>query len=327
MPTPRYYTKVRHANIGKFIYDFVRWLVNDHATLTGPRWEVIEAHDSASVSNETPSITKGPGTMSSFSGSGFSWDTSSTSGITTSDWIVLRTVTNQGADSFGDIEMEVYLEYASSTTMSIMVMPLNNFVKGYVTSPPTFPTGAFGAGGGTLMNMVMDVTADYYAVGDEGMFALVMDDGNDPYWTYCGELDGASIGDSRCFVLWDLPNEMYFLRSRQNQWTRLSPLNNSTFCTASCMVLPYSAYAGIFPSDYGDYAQRPAMLTMPGAVWFNTTSHQHLAGFMRNVYLGSNNMPYRGVLGDNEFVFFCEYRNAGDTFSGIVFRWDGSTGI
>jgi hypothetical protein len=47
-------------------------------------------------------------------------------------------------------------------------------------------------------------------------------------------------------------------------------------------------------------------------------------GTLRNVYLGNQNMPYKGALKNGEYIFFNELDSSSDTYCGVVFRWDGS---
>lgn len=325
MPTTRYY-KTRQTSVADFIVDFTRWLVDDHATLKGPRWELVEARDQAAgTPRQVPTQARGHGTFASLP-SGFSWRDGD---IQTGDWLVLRSVTRRGRDTFGQIEFQVYISYENATTMGILLIPLNNFtVGGPDGSPPTFPATAFGDGAfGTRVTMpFVNAPGDYYSVADEGMFTLVMDNGSvaSTQFTYVGEVDGAQPGDTRPYVIWDAPELARLELFTDGILDRLSPVDNVTLLTlgSPCWWRERNNTVNSTPT----LSNRPESRIMPTGPFFSNTSHRHVAGFFRNVYLGTSSMGLRGELSNRQFIYFCN--ELGSTNSvGIVLKWDGVTAV
>jgi hypothetical protein len=327
MPTPRFYQKTRHLNIADFIQNFVAWLVNDHPTKTGPGWEIVEAYGqngggTSFVEGVTPGTRAfNQGSLSNFANI-VSWDVGGPS-VIPGNWIVLRSRTYRGSDSFGRIECEVYIECQSTTEMQIRVIPLNDFATGGgVVTPPTFPATTFGSGTGAV-SLVKNAAFDGYVVGDEGMFSMVLDDGLDPRWTYIGEVDAQNVNDQRPYVAWDVTTNLYFAFFDDDRWTRLSPVDNSTILTVSDTVMWRYSSSTAGSMCNGGFGNRPDTQVHPAGVFFETTD-SHFMGTLRNVYLGNQNMPYKGALKNGEYIFFNELDSSSDTYCGVVFRWDGS---
>ena len=326
-----YYNKVRHLTLEDAIHGIVSWLIDDNPSIDGPRWEIVEAYGrnfGGGPVRETPTGRAfGQGALGNFA-TLVSW---AQNNLSTGDWIVLRTRTKKGADSNGELECEVYLEYDTASTLNIFVMPLNNFTTGgAVVTPPTFPTETFGSGA-SVVTMTMANVADYYGVADEGMFAIVMDDGTSPQWTYCGEVDGANPADQRPYVIWDTPGTVYFAFSEAGLWTRLSPVDDSTIVTDSDTTFwKQNTGVGSTLVENGELAQRPDTRPMPAGIFFDDTSHTFFCGFLRNVYHGSSNMPWRGLLDSKNFIFFSDFPNntrSNNNWSAVTMRWDGVTSI
>jgi len=324
-----YYNKVRHLTLDDAIHGLISWLIDDNPSIDGPRWEIVEAYGKTFIGapvRETPTGRAfGQGALGNFA-TLVSWNQNS---LTVGDWIVLRTRTKKGADSNGELECEVYFEWDTTSTLTIFVMPLNNFATGGgVVTPPTFPAGTFGSGA-AVVTMTMANVADYYGVADEGMFAIVMDNGSSPQWTYCGELDGANPADLRPYVIWDTPATVNFPFSTTGLWTRLSPVDSSTIVTDSDTTFwKQNTGVGSQIAEDGDFAQRPDTRTMPAGVFFDDTSHTFFSGFLRNVYHGSSNMAYRGLLDSKNLIYFTNFAlKTNNTWTGVTMRWDGVTPI
>lgn len=324
-----YYNKVRHTTLADAVHGLVSWLVDDNASIDGPRWEIVEAYGrnvGGGPVRETPSGRAfGQGALGNFS-TLVSWDDDD---VQAGDWIVIRSRTKKGADSNGDIECEVYLELDSASTLQLRVMPLNNFTTGgAVVTPPTFPTETFGSGASPV-TMTMANVADYYGVADQGMFALVMDDGNATQWTYCGEVDGANPDDLRPYVVWSSPGNVYFQFTQAGNWTRLSPVDDSTIVTDSDTTFwKQNSGVGSEIVENGELAQRPDTRPMPAGIFFDDVSHTFFSGFLRNVYLGSSNMSWRGLLNAKTLVYFSNFSGkTNNTWAGVTMRWDGVTSI
>ena len=325
MPATRYY-KTRQTSVGDFIVDFVRWLVDDHATNKGPRWELVEARDQADgTPRRVPTQARGHGAFASLP-TGFSWRDGD---IQVGDWLVLRSVTKRGVDSFGDIEFQLYVSFESATTMGLLLMPLNDFTVGGVdASPPAFPATGFGDGAfGTRVTMfAFNNPGDYYAVADAGMFALIMDDGSTSgmAFTYVGECDGASPGDTRPYVIWDAPELARFELFTNNILDRLSPVDNITLLTQGSPCWWRERGNNINP--IANLGNRPESRPMPTGPFFADTSHRHLVGFFRNCYLGASSMGLRGELRGRDFIFFGNELGSGNSVP-IVLKWDGVTAV
>ena len=326
MSTPRYYPKTRHQTVGDFVQNYVAWLVNDHPTKTGPGWEIVEAYGQNGAGGDVvEAVASGTrafnqGCLSNFTNI-VSWDVGGT--MVVGNWIVLRSRTYKGSDSFGRIELEVYIEYQSATEMQIRVMPLNDFATGGgVVTPPTFPATVFGSGTGAVA-LVKTGVFDAYGNADEGMFSMVLNDGIDPRWTYIGEVDGQNPNDLRPYVAWDVTNEVLFAYFNNDRWTRLSPVDNSTVLTSSDTVMWGYTSTTTGSMCNGGFGNRPDTQPHPVGIFFDGTD-THFMGLCRNVYLGNQNMPWIGAFKNNEFICFNESSSSQNNYCGIVLRWDGS---
>lgn len=310
------YPKQYHATLGKGLRDLVAFLINDHASITGPGWSIVEAFDSATSSRQIPSTPSGSGALNSFTGT-FSWKDDT---LTTDDWIVLETNI-----AGGNPEFQFYIEYATATTLQYIMFPFEDFsTGGGAVSPPTFPDRAVGSTTSVVTHTAFasDGAGWYTAVADEQMLSFIITRGGKTNisWGYVGSVDEAFSNDTRPFVIYDNPSVVIIYDgSGGTYWNRVSPIDNGTVIGTGYWMFPRpgSSPAGLFIDTTFWLPRQP--LARPGVVFSGT--HNHVAGFLRNVYMGHRGHAYRNILGSKDYICFSD----DPTDACIVFPWDGST--
>ena len=324
----RYFPNRVHTSILTALPDVVRFLVNNHPTLTGPGWSIIEAFTSSSASREVPS--------NSASVSSLATATSWISGpLGAGDWIVLESANGNNTNHF-----QLYMEADASTRLHVLLIPLCNFVTGgSAVTPPTFPTTSLGSGTSVPVTIPCIATQmKISVVADQGMMAFIHDTGinSETVWTYVGELNGArengSPADDRCYVIHDSPTALEWDEGVNDNalrfWNRLSPVDDSTMLSGTTNG-GASAFVGEPNSPHlpiHSEAERDMTLgvdsILPVGVNFGIGIHRHFAGFLRNVYSVHRGLGTVGQLNDRAFI----YRNVGNQLhAGICFKWDGTT--
>ncbi len=310
---PKIYPKVYHNDNALAIRDMVAFMINDHATLTGPGWDIVEAYDGSAGSRQVPSTTSGSGALASFTGT-FSWKDDT---VATNDWIVLRT--NIGG---GDPEFQFYLERSSTSNWQYKLIPLDDFVvdSTALVSPPTLPLLSVGAGT-SVVTHTMDA-GWFSAVADEQMWSFLRADhgGNGIDWGYVGSVDQPHPTDIRPFIIYDNPAEVtvYDAFTGGTFWNRLDPYSQ--------MAVTGSGYwtwlrRGSDPNIANEEIMwLTSTMVLPVCIIFTSTP-QHVVGFPRHIYQAHESMGYRGVVGDLEYVTFTS--NVGRP--GIAMTWDGVT--
>jgi len=324
MPTTRIYPKRAHANLGRALPDMVRFLINDHPTITGPGWTIVEA-GSGSIARNTAS---NPSDLDSIVGSASVWASGT---INVNDWIVLESANGNNTNHF-----QLYLEYQSATQLYLLVIPNEDFVTGgAAASPPTWPTSSFGVTGSGPVTMTGFTTTAYYSiVADQGMAMFLFDDftNTNVQWTYVGEIDGARSNgnppDDRAYVAYDTPSTVRWVSSATTPWNRASPVDDVTILSGTNnggetthMVSPSGGNGMIHELSHRDFLLGVDSILPIGIYYANL--HRHFAGFLRNVYSVHYLMGSAGTLDSRRFA----YRNnaAGAAHPGICFRWDGSS--
>lgn len=315
------YPKQFHSTLGLGLRDFVAFLINDHASITGPGWSIVEAYDSATSSRQIPATVTGTGALASFTGT-FSWKDDT---LTTDDWIVLET-------SVGGNEFQLYLEYATTTSLQYIMFPFEDFATGGgAVSPPTFPTRSVGAGTSVVTHTLSNIDdgAWYTVVADEQMMALVIMRGGKTNITfsYIGSLDDPLPSDTRPFVIWDSPSVASVADSGTFvPFNRVSPVDNDTVITNGFLGQWRVGGTG-FPGGSAN------LVLLDGTYWldeqpllpimiaFNDTNSQHMAGYLRNAYAVHSEAGYRSVFGALEYVVFSDDIND----PAWALPWDGST--
>lgn len=308
-----HYAAVYKDTFLDFCSDFARFLVDDLTSFTGPGWTIIEAYDDAVGSRQVPGD---PADMDSFTGT-FSWK-DNTVGV--NDWIVLRS--NRGTTEF-----QVFFKVASTTTLQIRVVPLDDWATdvGTPTATPVEPSTAFGAGAGSPVTMTGFTSRQIYSiVADNGMCAMLFEDLRfAPNWTYFGETVGGPADDTRPFVIWDVTADVRWSDqlSTGGNWTRLSPLDNTTILTTGTTSTWYFE-GGV------DNVHRDSFLGLPGSLRplpvglsFQDTGHHSFAGILNHVFSASSDLGANGTFNGLTYMF----RNDGTIEPAICFEWDGTT--
>jgi hypothetical protein len=314
------YPKQFHNTLAKGLRDIVAFLINDHGSITGPAWSIVEAFDGTASSLQIPSTTSGSGALASFTGT-FSWKDDA---LIPNDWIVLETNIAGGLPEF-----QLYIEYATTTAIQYILFPFEDFATGGgAVSPPTFPDRAVGSITSVVTHSLGGITDGgwYTVIADEQMMALVITRGGKTACTfgYIGSVDEAATTDTRPFVIHDSPANVSVLDSGASVWNRVSPIDNDTE-----IGLGYWTYirassvsgmtGGKMASDTTFWLDEQPVL--PTMVTFNNTGHQHVAGYLRNVFEGHARLAYRSTLGTGEYIAISDDTNDG----AIVLPWDGST--
>jgi len=312
MATTRYFARQTFSSLGIALPQIVRFLINDHATITGPGWTIVEAQSASN--REVPSDVSDLDSLVSAT----DWPAET---ISTGDWIVLESANANNTNHF-----QLYIEYDTATSIRFMLMPLEDFTTGGgAASPPTFPATAFAEGALTFLMTMATGAVVYSVIADEGMMALLVDDFGilTCDWTYIGELDPSfPTTDDRCYVVWDDESAVNFNAGNQTI-NRLSPLDDSTLLIGTSTDLyAWGPNNRIHEVAVGLGRISGQQTLFPVGVWFNNAGHQHFAGFMRNIFSIHSNVGNRGTLNNRELMF---RNNSSLASPGIVFAWDGLT--
>lgn len=308
----KFYPNIFHANNRLAARDIVAFLIDDHATITGPGWSIVEAYDGTAGSRQTPSTTTGTGALASFTGT-FSWKDDT---VAVNDWIVLRT--NIGG---GGTEFQLYLEADTSTTWQYKLIPLDDFATDptSLVSPPVLPVSSVGSGTSPVTHSLGN--GWYSVVADEQMVTVFghLGGGGAISWGYIGSLDQPHPSDIRPFVIYDNPGEVsVFNGSFGTYWNRLSPIDQSTILgTGYWSWLRRGNDVNIADDDLWLHNR----VALPVGVLFENAGHVHFAGFTRHVYQAQELMGHRNVIGNLDFVTMSSVA----TRPGIAVKWDGTT--
>lgn len=205
--TPFHFPKQNFANLTAAVPPIVQFLTNNHPSIPGPGYRIIEAYDG--TTREVPSD---PLDLNSFS-SGFGWRVDVAS-IPLGAWIVLESVRAAGN------QFQVYLELDTATVLHILLITDGNWTTGLgPDADPTIPgkclgssTTAFASNvAGSLDLVGFTAAADYTLVADLSVIVFLFDPGsNSATWTYAGEVDQARPGDTRPYILWFDPLNVHF---------------------------------------------------------------------------------------------------------------------
>ena len=313
--TTRVFARQTFSSLGAALPQIVRFLINDHATITGPGWTIVEAQSASN--REVPSDSSNLDSLVSAT----DWPAET---ISTGDWIVLESANANNTNHF-----QLYIEYDTATSIRFMLMPLEDFTTGGgAASPPTFPATAFAEGALTFLMTMATGAVVYSVIADGGMMSLLVDGfGNiDCDWTYIGELEPTfPLDDTRCYVVWDNESLVSFAdASGDVALNRLSPLDSSTILTLGISAELYTFGSNVRIHEDGTALGRlfGKQTIFPVGIWFNDSGHQHLSGFMRNIFSIHAEMGNRGTLNERTLMF---RNNSAVAAPGIVFAWDGLT--
>lgn len=308
MTTLRYYVKQTHTSLSSALPDIVRFLINDHPTITGPGWTIVEAQSGAN--REVPSDSSNLDSLVSAT----DWPNGS---ISVGDWIVL-----ESADALNTNHFQLYIEYQATSQINFMVIPFEDFsTGGGAASPPTFPSTAFGEGASLFTMSVYTTTAGYTVIADEGMMHFLVDELQDQLsWTFIGELIADPLRDSRPYVLRDV--EATVAHSNQG-YNRLSPFDNTTILVSGVPTLFGNASSGnpLHEEGQGKSSGFKNDFVLPVGILFSDSGHQHFAGYMRDTYSVFDLLGFIGITPDRRFFYF----NSTTSSPGVAVKWDGTS--
>lgn len=280
MPTTRIYPLQEFSEASSALPDIVRFLINDHPSITGPGWTIVEAQ--AGGNREVPGDPSDLDSLTASSG----WVTGS---VAADDWIVLESANANNSNHF-----QLYIELESATGINFMLIPFEDFeTGGAVASPPLFPTSSFGNSSGSFVTLsVFDSSAQYTVIADEGMMALLADQtgSNNPNFTYIGEIDSIHP-EERAYVIRTITGDVgHTDLSTAPRWRKLSPIDNVSVISATPAQL-YSFGANTRLHD--TVADRGNLFGLdsifPVTLWFESPSY--CAGYLRNCYSAHENLP------------------------------------
>lgn len=307
MPTNRYYIKQSNV-LANALPDIVRFLINDHLTITGPGWTIVEAR-----SNTAREVPSDPSDLDSLV-TATDWKNDS---IAVGDWIVL-----ESTDSLSTNHFQLFMEYQSTTALNLRVIPLEDFATGGGdASPPTFPSTSFGNNSTTVSMTVPVHNSGYTVVADEGSMIIVVD-GHDTAITFAqlGELDGVPFDrDPRPYYIHYVPGQVG--HAAGNVFSRLSPIDNTTLINGGV-----SAVMGVeFDHMHEDIEGRifSSHYFLPASVFFRTASHQHFAGWQRNMYAGKDTGDNNGIRISPQGRFLMV--SDATTITQLAIKWNGET--
>jgi hypothetical protein len=316
-----------HVTMASAVYALVQFLTDEHPTDEGPGWEVVEAYDGADL--DTPS----GGTKLADLPSDNAWQTGPLT--STGSWIVLRSLGGSVATKF-----QLYIEYGATSQMQYLLIPFDDFATGVGGSPPTFPSTAFGTALGTLVTYQPfgnGVVGHMYAVADEGMVAFVTDSIQPVSlrWFYAGEVDqfpGQSSSDARPFILMDNPTTGFDDDSSLEVWNRISPFDDTTLITNGhvCFYKIDEEGQSIHSkqnSVAGSLSTLGVNLVSPVPILWDTTSHTHIAGMLRNVFCADGTLGMRQTINNKKMMTLRDWSAAVYQNVSIAFNWDGVRNI
>lgn len=300
--TNYFYPNVAHGSFSDFVPNMVRFLMNDHPDYTGPGWTLVEAYDSNASVREVPSD---PTDLDSLSGS-VSWPSAS---LAAGDWVVL-----ESANSLNSNHFQVYIEYQSTTQLNLLLIPFEDFETGLAAASP--PNNSFalcsasiGAGSGSFVTMTGATDPlRYTIVATEGSWVMMFESNStaDINWNYLGEVDTWATGsafwnpDERPYVIHDSPANVAITTT--NYFNRVSPSDNSTYLTAGGNQIPANTADFIFGSgpSFHMFGRQPLM---PIMIKFSDLNHEHLAGWLRNVFTTNSSIGVAGTLLGRKYLY------------------------
>jgi len=321
-----------------------RWLINDHASITGPGWKIIEAYDDDCPTTKLRQPTSGDENNmdnAAFSlNSDFGWHLDS---LGTKDWIVL--------ESLADPAYQVVFGSSGSTSLYYCMLPYGDFTPGMAAvSPPSYTNGggmppasrvlyyntAYVTITGWNHVISFDISGTYYAFADEDTLGVIGDSGASLRWLYIGvledyrsEANGASFDiGSRC-IMYCAPDHVH--TNDGSYWGYILSWSNSPEVPIqlSSNNMESCSYHG--PVDWSGEGGLTSEVGISPVYLFmqplNLYEHS-LLGRIKNLYSVSGKtqgtVSYgRGTLDGRSYAFFVNtaYHQA------VAFKWDGSTDI
>ncbi len=309
------------GDLAAMTYDLVKFLTDDHASLTGPGWTVVACDDKTNI--DTPS----GGTSLANIDSGNDWSTGNANTPAVDSWICLESLDATTAN--GTNHFQLIIKSLVGEDIRFWLLPNENFnIPGSTTSgsDPTVP--------GDSLVVTVDTDADVNTAwlnmnADEGMMNFLLDEqsGGDARFFYVGEMDKSPTGWTRPYVM----TVSVLAHLTGSMFTTLSPQDDVTICNNSRLIIVGCPETGgtrwmskgtrknllgvdpIFPIGVATWTSSLSPSEMSGNIGFR--------GFLRNVRDVHKDVGVHGTLDSMDWVFAND--NVG--FPGIAIRWDGST--
>jgi hypothetical protein len=290
--------------------NLLRWLVE---SATGPRWSIVEMDQDAGW---------GAGACAAQGDRAVPPDVHDIDSCgayapAVADWMVVRS--NVGL--YGT-QFELYVKLQANTTINLLLLPYDDFVTapGAHIAIPAFPANhSIGAGAATSVAFTI-VNGAYRmsAIADTTRLTLLSDNAGTRYFLPLGEVNGARTdgvpADTRPFVIWDSPAQLYAGNSNLN---RISPVDGVTANVSGSIMNVVELRSGAADIGLlGRVSSAPALAYFAGAA--DRTRTGTLRGMMVMAYQAAAGiwqtaaLDWVCVLSTNSEVPFC-------------IKWDGTT--
>ena len=312
-----YYRYLATSNTADMINELVRFMVNDHATETGPNWTIVDSYSSAAATkHEIPSDAADLDSLAADN----SWRTGS---LVASDYIVLLSASASN-------KFQVSFEYQSTTVLRMIIAPLAGFNTSFDNADSinagnwdnpkqaTFDFSTTNAAG----NMAVTANAD--------RFILFTNNSGTKRWTYIGKLINTYADDEYSAVHY---NNEGIIRSNQvqgtggNYWKKISMVDDSTELTCGGCALDSSL--GDVMSNATDYVTDPdggKSKMFPISIISNVTGHQGHLGELDGVYSLHRSFGVSDVLhtlNTKAYIYATDSTN----YAPVAWEWNGVTAV
>jgi len=321
MATQKYYPKVSHATLGAFLPQLARFLVNDHATITGPtnNWTVIDTYSGAAgTPHQVPGAANDLDSLNADNG----WRTGT---IAANDYIIL-----QSGDSGNKFQLGI--EYQSTTLINFIIAPKGGFVTGFDNNDMTVAGNWSLVKGTTFAFTGVNAVSNYSVVAADagGNFKLFTDDGAARYWTYIGKLIDPQANDEWPVVWYDTEQTVVAAAATgiiTSGWNRISAVDDTTeLANLNGVTLAYGG--GSFVNNAGS-AFKDAdggagyYLAPVGVIEPAQAGHKGWQGMLDGVWVIDQDATGVGGKTLNSKAYLAMSTNAAQ--SSIVMQWDGAT--
>lgn len=312
-----YYRYLATSNTADAINELVRFMVNDHATETGPGWTIIDTYSgSAATPHEVPSDATDLDSLAADN----TWRTGS---LGTSDYIVLQS-------SSASNKFQIGIEYQSTSLMRFIVAPQAGF---NTSADNTDLTTAGNWDNPKLATNDFSITnsaANMAITANDDRFILMMNNSGTKRWTYVGKLINTYAADEYSAVYY---NNEGIIRTNQSQgisgnfWKKTSMVNDTTELT--CAGTSLDGSLGEIMGHATDYVTDPdggASKMFPISLLSNTSGHQGHFGDLDGVYSLQRSFSTASLL---YTLNTKAYIYAGDSasYSAVAWEWDGVTAV
>lgn len=316
-----FYRWVQHDTTALAIANLARYLINDHATETGPGWTIVDTYSSAaSTPHEVPGTATDMDSLAADNG----WRTGT---LAIGDYIILESLSASN-------KFQVGIEYQSTTIVRFIVAPLGGF--------STVADNADMTTAGNWASAKL-TTFDYNVLAGKGNWGMVAD--ADKFilfcktqttsvgwrWTFIGKLDPTGLYSTDAYPVVQFSGEtLAYVGDGTGicsaNWKRLSLADDSTEATGSVAVPNIAGTNLIADVDASKNALTDEWTLYRCYLVGTTASHAGAWGFLPDVYAMSKGLvtfPQSGfgTIENKTYAYLCNSANQG----AIVFAWDGVT--